>query len=306
MGAAVACLNAFECSHFGQDDGQQAATAQFDEADAGRRRHHDLVQLVDDAFLRDNLDALGVAAEGFRCLFLNLEVQLSGETDAPHHAQRVVAEGDVGVERRGDDAVLKVEQPVEEVNQFAVAVVVEADCERIDSEVAAMQVVVERPVFHDRLPAVPLVALAPCADELNLLVVPLELRRAEVAEDADVSAPPHVLGEGLGKADARTGSQPPSNLPPRREAFFAKLAVSVSPLLLGGGDGGGGCYHHIDVLRRPLQDDVPHVAAYDVAFQAQRVGLLPDATQQRVVDEALRICPASVLAEAVVFLYGVN
>ena len=102
------------------------------------------------------------------------------------------------------DAVLEVEQSFEEVDELAVAFCVEAEGEGIDGEVASVEVIVERAVLHDGLPAVSLIAFAPCADELNLLVVPLELCCAEATVDADVSAAPHVFGKGLGEADART------------------------------------------------------------------------------------------------------
>ena len=64
-------------------------------------------------------------------------------------------------------------------------------------------------------------------------------------------------------------------------------------------------YHHIDVLRGSLQDDVADVAAHDVALQPQRVGLLTDAMQKWGVDEGQRVSLPCSLAEIVVFLYGV-
>ena len=272
VGFAIAGLDAFECSHFGQDDGEQAATAQFDEADTGNGRHHDFIEFVDDALLRDNLNAFGVAPQSILRLFLYLESQLCSEAYAAHHAEGVVAERDVGVEGSGDDAVLEVEQSVEEVDEFAVATLVEADGKRIDGEVAAVEVVVECAVLDDGLAAVALIALAACADEFYLLLMPFQLRRAEVAEDADVCSFAEFLCQRLG------------------ETYAASLAH----------------HHHVDVLRGTFQDDVPHITANDVALHAQRVGCLADAVQQGSVDGTKRVRLPCPLPEVVVFLYGVN
>ena len=61
MGATIACLYAFQCGYLGQNESEQSATAQFNEADTGNRRHHNLVQFIDNAFLRYNLDALCIS-----------------------------------------------------------------------------------------------------------------------------------------------------------------------------------------------------------------------------------------------------
>ena len=130
-------------------------------------RHDDLVQLDHDALATHYLDALGHALQPFEGLVLNLEVQLGGEAYAAHHAQGVVAEGDVGVKGRGDDAVLKVGKAVKRVDQLAEAVMVQADGHRVDGEVAPVLVVLQRAVLHDGLARVMAVALTAGADELH-------------------------------------------------------------------------------------------------------------------------------------------
>ena len=149
VGAAVAHLYAFEGGELGEDDGEETGAGEFDEADTGPGREHDFVEFVDDAFLGDDLDTLGVALEGLLGLVLYLEAELGGEADAAHHAQGVVGEGDVGVEGRSYEAVLHIEESVEAVDELAEAVGVETDGEGIDGKVAAVEVVVEGAVFDD-------------------------------------------------------------------------------------------------------------------------------------------------------------
>ena len=115
------------------------------------RGEDDLVQLVLDALPTDNLDAVGHPFEGLEGLVLYLEVELGGEADAAHHAQGVVGEGDLWVEGRSDDAILEVGQSVEGVNELAETVTVQADGHRVDGEVAAVLVILQRAVLHDGL-----------------------------------------------------------------------------------------------------------------------------------------------------------
>ena len=146
---AVARFHAVEIGHFGQNDGQQAAALQFYEADRWHLRHHYFVQLCNDAFGADYLDAVAVAAQSFEGFVLNSKVELGGKTHAAHHAQRVVAEGDVGVEWGGYDAVLKVAHTIERVDQLAEPGCVEADGHGVDGEVAAVLVVLKGTVFDN-------------------------------------------------------------------------------------------------------------------------------------------------------------
>ena len=92
---------------------------QFHKPTAGLRGEHYLVKFVGYALTAYYPDALGVAPEGLESLVVDEKLELCGEAHAPHHAQRVVAEGDVGVERRAYYAVLKVENAVERIDEFA-------------------------------------------------------------------------------------------------------------------------------------------------------------------------------------------
>ena len=99
MCSSVHCLHPLQSRHFGEDECQQAAPLQVDEPFRGDGRGHNLVQFVGYAFLGDDFDALLVAAERFERLIVDIEVQLCGKAYATHHAQGVVAEGDVRVKR---------------------------------------------------------------------------------------------------------------------------------------------------------------------------------------------------------------
>ena len=167
MGTSVLDLHAFKGGQFGEDDGQQTGTGEFDEADAGTGREHDFIQFVDDALLRDNADALGIAHEGLLRLFLYLETELGGEAHAAHHAQGVVGEGDVGVEGCGYEAILHVQQAVEAVDEFAEAFRVETDGEGVDGEVATVKVVLQRAVLHDGFARVVTITLATGTNEFQ-------------------------------------------------------------------------------------------------------------------------------------------
>ena len=101
---------------------------------------------------------------------LDIEAQLRCKSDGAHHAQRVVAEGDVGVERCAYDAVVQVLDAAKGVNQIAIGVVVQRYCHGVDGEVAAILVVLQGAVFHNGFPAVKPVALPSGPHKLYLPV----------------------------------------------------------------------------------------------------------------------------------------
>ena len=75
--------------------------------------------------------------------------KLSCVADSPHHAQGVVAEGDVGVERSAYDPPLYVAEAVEQVHQFAEAVGCHAQGHGVYGKVAAADIVLEGAVFDN-------------------------------------------------------------------------------------------------------------------------------------------------------------
>ena len=168
MGATVRGVYIVECDELGQDELQQSGPVEIVEACAGMSGHDDFVELVADALATDNFQSVGITAQCVFGLFLDEESELCGKAHAAHHAQGVVAESDVGVERRADNAVFKVGQTIERVYEFAEAVVVQTDGHRVDGEVTPVLVVFQRSVFHDGFARVAAVALAPRTDKLDL------------------------------------------------------------------------------------------------------------------------------------------
>ena len=101
--------------------------------------------------------ALSVASDCLECLGIYGEVQLSGETDCAHHAQRVIAECDVGVERGAEYAFLHVANTVKHVDEFAESVTVDADSERVYREVASREIFFKSAVLDHRFARVTVV-----------------------------------------------------------------------------------------------------------------------------------------------------
>ena len=246
--AAVFGFNHVQRCHFGQDEFQQAAALQFHETARGLVAHHNLVELHDDTFCTHNFKALAVAPEGFEGFLFNLEMQCRGKAHTAHHAQRVVAEGDVGVEGRGDDAVFDVHHATEGVNEFAQTVVVEADGQGIDGEIAAVLVVLQRAVLNDRLARIVGIAFAACTYEFHLLTLPFQLGRAEIAKYRQVGTMTDARLDGFGNGDT---------------AAFD---------------------HHVNILRRTVHQQIAHVAADDVALHTQFVGHLTNELKHRGAD----------------------
>ena len=110
-------LHPFEGCEFGKNEFEKSAFVEQDEPDRRFWRTHNLVQLIDDALLGDDVDALAVASNGIECLGEDVEIELGGKPHGAHHAQRVVAECDVGVERGADDSVVEVVDTTEWVDE---------------------------------------------------------------------------------------------------------------------------------------------------------------------------------------------
>ncbi len=168
-------LHDVESRQLWQDDLQQSRALQVFKADAGMRGHHDFVQFHLDALAADYLDAVSHVLQGLEGLIFNLEIQLGGKADAAHHAQRVVREGNLGVQGSGDDAVFQVGNAIEWVYQLAKAAPVQADGHCIDGEVATVLVVFQRAVLHHRLARVVAVAFLAGSHELHLKAIGLLL-----------------------------------------------------------------------------------------------------------------------------------
>ena len=108
VGNTILCLNNVECCKFGHDELEKSAAMEINKTATWSGRHENLIEFVLDALTTDDIDTLGIAREGIEGLVLDHEIELGCEAHATQHAQGVVGEGDVGVERSGNDTILEV------------------------------------------------------------------------------------------------------------------------------------------------------------------------------------------------------
>ena len=165
MGAAVHRLNVVERRQFRKNQLQQSRTIEIVETRAGMRCHKDFVQLVLNALATDDFQSLGIATQCLESLIFDVKPQLCGEAHAAQHTQGVVAEGDIRIERRTNDSVFQVVQPVERIDKLAKPPSIQAYCHRVDGEVTTVLVVLQRAIFNDGLTRVVAVTLATGTDE---------------------------------------------------------------------------------------------------------------------------------------------
>ena len=151
MGLAVAGLHALQRHKFGKNQGKQATAVQLHKSFARHRAEQNLIELVGNAFAADNADALLVAFQRLKGLIVDIEAQLCSKAHAAHHAQGIVAEGDVGVKRRTDGLVIEVVDTAKGIDQFTQSVGIETDSQGIDGKVAAILVIVQRTILHHGL-----------------------------------------------------------------------------------------------------------------------------------------------------------
>ncbi len=228
-------LHAAERSEFGQNQLEKPRLEQQLPTARRLRRPHDFHQLVGDAFARNNRYAPRVAAYCLESIVDNREPQLGGEAYGAHHAQRVVGEGYVGVERRAYQSVAQVGHAVVFVDELAEAPLVDAHRHGVDGEVAAGEVVVEGAILDNRFPRVALIRLPAGSHELQLHPAALDLGSAEILEHGD-----------MGAADAPADGA---------------RHLDAAP------DG-----YEIDILRFAVQENVAHIATHGIAFAAELVG----------------------------------
>ena len=97
MRASVFNFHSLQCCQLRENEWKQSASVKVYETFRRNRGEQYLVQLVGYAFFRNNIDAFPVSLQRIECFVFYVEIKLSGESYAAHHAQRVVAERDVRV-----------------------------------------------------------------------------------------------------------------------------------------------------------------------------------------------------------------
>ena len=206
------------------------------ETNTGMRREHDFVELDGNTLATDDFDTVRHTLKTSKCRLFNLEIELSGETDATHHTQRVVGKRYLRVEGRGNDAVLKVGNAVEGVDKLTKAGSVQADGHRVDSEITAVLVVFERAVLDNGFARVMAIALLAGSDKLNLHITHFDLSSTEILEDREV------------RLVAENALQ-----------LFCHLDATAHN-------------NNVNVVGGTLEENVAHIPAHDVAFHVQMVG----------------------------------
>ena len=234
--ATVAFFDAFHCRQFGENERKKSCLVEQKKAYRWAWSCHYLVQFVDDALLRDDGDAAGVAFDGIECFGCDAKIKLRGEAYGAHHTQWVVAECDVGVAGRAQNFCLHIGQTAKWVEQFAETHFVQADSQRIHREIAAILVVFERAVLHYRVARFAAVRFAACAHKLQLVTAAFDLRRAVGSEHRHMCAAAQFACHRLRHIDAAAH------------------------------------HHHIDIFRWAMQNEVAHIAANHIAFETEFVG----------------------------------
>ena len=186
------------------------------------------------SFAPDRVERFGV----------DVEAELGGETHRPDHPQRIVRERDVRIAGSADQPALQIARAVERIYQLAERRRVQGKSHRVDREVPAELVVLDRAVLDDRLARVGPVRLLARSDELHFPRSAAQHGRAEVLEHRH--------------AAARTAAH-----------RFGHLDSAA-------------CDDDVDVGARPMQEPVAHVAADDECLHAFRIGDFADAAEKRV------------------------
>ncbi len=141
----------------------------FQDLEADRRLvgHDDFLQLVGDALLTQDVDAVRLVPHGMEDAIGHAERELCGKARGPNHAEWVVLERLVRIERRVDGTALQVAAAVEGVDQIAEAIGHERNRHRVDGKVAPVLVVLQCAVLNDGLAGVGPIALFAGGHELQ-------------------------------------------------------------------------------------------------------------------------------------------
>ena len=135
MRTSVYLFHPLHSCQLGKNERQQAAPSQL-HGSLSKAWASSLSYSIRRQYARgDDLYPFPVPFQCLERLFIYIKIQLGGKTHAAHHAQRVVAESNVGVERRTDEAVFHVPHAVERVDQFSETFTVQTYGQCINREI---------------------------------------------------------------------------------------------------------------------------------------------------------------------------
>ena len=158
---------------------------------------------------------------------------MCGKPDTTHHAERIVTESDVRVQRCTDSSLFQIVQPVKRIYQFTETCFVQAHCHGIDREIAPVLVILQGAVLYYRLAAVMAVRLFTGTDKFHFRVMVFNLCRTEVFKNRNVCPTSQLPAEGL-------------------------CHFNSAPY-----------YDYIYILRGTLQEYISYITSYNVTFQSQ-------------------------------------
>ena len=184
---------------------------------------------------------------------------MGGETHTAQHAQRVVREGDIGIERRTDKLVLHVVKSVKGIDKFAEAVTVQTNRQSIDGKIATVLVVFQRTILHMRLAAVMTITLLAGTHKLHFHTATLHLGGAEITENREMSLAPKLLFQR-----------------------FSHLYATPH-------------HHNINIVGRSFEKEVADIASHHVALHAKVVSHTTDLSENIFIKQLCQfgICKIS-------------
>ena len=115
---------------------------------------------------------------------MNLEVELGSEADCAHHSQRIIGKSDIRIKRGADNAGFEVRDTVEGIDKLAETVFIQADSHRVDGEIAAILVIFECAVFHDRVARLAHIRFLACSYKFQFEIAKFNLGCAVSGEYA--------------------------------------------------------------------------------------------------------------------------
>ncbi len=263
MSLSVNGFHSFEFQQVRENIFKKSSLVHQSESHRRMRGNQDFVEFLDNALLgKDGHPVAHVPhrPQGFRH---DGELLLRGaefrcETDRAKHPQGVVAVGLLRLQRGAYHASRKVTDAAERIHESAIVLFLETERHRIDCEVPALLILLERPVLDNGLARVVAVGLPARADKLNLRPVPLQHGGAESLEDGHVAVSVFLLlnlrGHSLGQSDSAS------------------------------------LHDYVDVVVRPAEEAVPHITSYHESPYTKFLRGLRDYSENRVVKTPLRYC----------------
>ena len=238
MRSAVPCFHLIHHYQFRQDEVKQTCILQIIKSTARMLREHNLVHLVTDALGTDNLQALGITGESIIGLIFYLEIELSGKTHTTHHTERVIREGNIWVERSGNNTIFHIINAIERIYKFTESLFIQADSQCIDSEIPAVLIILQSSIFYNRLSGIMVIALLTGSHKLHFHIMILHLSSSEIPEHREIC----ILSE---------------------QCFQGRSYLNTTT-------------HHNDIyiIGRSLQEQITHISTNHITFHSQRIRYL--------------------------------